>query len=98
MKITSIAVATLLSLASGAALAHTPIGIAQQAAFGTTSGPSAGQALFTARGPIVATGRVGNMETTTLPGGGGVGFLTNNGNGTSTLIGPGLTTTIPTPR
>jgi len=39
------------------------------------------------------------MQTTTLPGGAGQGLLTNNGNGTSTLTGPGgIVTTIPTPR
>jgi hypothetical protein len=59
----------------------------------------AGQSVVTGGGRTVfTTGRVGNMQTTTLPGGAGQGMLMNNGNGTSTLIGPGTFSTMPTPR
>ncbi len=53
----------------------------------------------TSRGAVVTTGRIGQMQTTTLPSGGGEGILTNNGNGTSTLVGSnGGITIVPTPR
>jgi hypothetical protein len=66
---------------------------------GAPTAPGAGQAMFTARGPAITTGNVGGMQTTTLPGGAGQGLLRNNGNGTSTLTGPGgSSTTVPTPR
>jgi hypothetical protein len=66
----------------------------------TTAVPSARySSIFTSRGAAVATGHFGNLQTTTLPGNGGVGILTNNGNGTSTLTGPnGIPTAVPTPR
>jgi hypothetical protein len=61
--------------------------------------PAAGQTVLTPRGPVFTTGHVGGVQTTTLPGGAGQGLLINNGNGTSTLTGPGgLVTTVPTPR
>jgi hypothetical protein len=50
-------------------------------------GPS--QTVETSRGPIFTTGSVGSMQTTTLPAGAGQALLTNNGNGTSTLLVPG---------
>ena len=64
------------------------------------AGRDAGGATASLRGPIVTTGRIGsNLQTTTLPGAGGAGLLMNNGNGTSTLIGPGgQVTSVPTPR
>ena len=43
---------------------------------------TAGQSVFTSRGPAFVTGHLGSMETTTLPGNGGEGLLMNNGNGT----------------
>jgi hypothetical protein len=46
---------------------------------------------------VVTTGGIGSMQTTTLPGGAGQGFLMNNGNGTSPLIGSGIFSTMPTP-
>jgi hypothetical protein len=61
--------------------------------------PDAGQPVLTGGGrTVVTTGRIGGMQTTTLPGGAGQGILMNNGNGTSTLIGPGTFSTMPTPR
>ena len=65
----------------------------------TTAAPSASySSIFTPRGAAVPTGHFGNLQTTTLPGNGGVGILMNNGNGTSTLTGPdGMSTTVPTP-
>jgi hypothetical protein len=50
-------------------------------------GPS--QTIETSRGPVFTTGSVGSMQTTTLPGGAGQALLTNNSNGTSTLVVPG---------
>ena len=63
------------------------------------TGPTAGQSVFTSRGPAFVTGNLGSLATTTLPGSGGQGFLMNNGNGTSTLIVPGgIPQTVATPR
>ena len=94
MRPIPIALVAALSLASISAWAQVHGGAGGHSASGT----GAGQALFTARGPYVTTGRIGNMQTMTLPGGGGGGFVMNNGNGTSTLIGPGFSTIVPTPR
>jgi hypothetical protein len=58
-----------------------------------------GQSFLTSRGPAFVTGNLGTMQTTTIPGSGGEGFLMNNGNGTSTLLTPGgLPQTVATPR
>jgi hypothetical protein len=57
------------------------------------------QTVATPRGPVVTTGTIGDMQTTTLPRAAGQGLLINNGNGTSTLIGQGGTVmTVPTPK
>jgi hypothetical protein len=64
-------------------------GSVAQAAFVDSDQPTPGQSVMTLRGPAIVTGTIGSMNTTTLPGGGGTGFLMNNGNGTSTLIVPG---------
>ena len=53
-------------------------------------------AFETSRGPAFVTGTVGSMHTTTLPGSAGQGLLIDNGNGTSTLIAPGVPTQIVT--
>ena len=84
--------AAILSLSAGPSFA-----------FGLNSGTSGslnpGQTVLTPRGPIVATGRIGQMQTTTLPGSAGQGMLMDNGNGTSTLIVPGgAPETLATPR
>jgi hypothetical protein len=72
---------------------------ATQVAFLGSQGPTTGQSVLTSRGPAFVTGHVGSLETTTLPGSGGQGFLMNNGNGTSTLIVPGgVPQTVGTPR
>jgi hypothetical protein len=61
--------------------------------------PTVGQPVFTPSGPVVVTGNLGSVETTTLPGSAGTGFLENNGNGVSTLIVPGgPPQVVPTPR
>jgi hypothetical protein len=53
----------------------------------------------TLRGPAYITGNFGSIQTTTIPGSAGQGFLENNGNGTSTLIAPGqLPQVVGTPR
>ena len=97
MKTTLILSAAVLALVAQRCLARASEQIAANSPFGITT-PYAGQTFFTSRGAAVTTGRVGNMQTTILPGG-GVGLLMNNGNGTSTLTGPGgIVTTGPTPR
>ena len=59
----------------------------------------AGQTVFTSHGPVITTGGAGSYQTTTPARGAGQGQLMNNGNGTSTLTGPGgAVTTVPTPR
>ena len=62
---------------------------ATQVALLGASSPSTGQSVITPRGPAFVTGHVGSMDTVTLPGTGGPGFLMNNGNGSSTLFAPG---------
>src|ERR1700712_782658 len=95
-----ITAAAILSLSAGTSFAqslNSPAGSSLNS--GIAAAPRAGQAVFTPRGPAFTTGSVGRMQTTTLPGGAGQGLLSNNGNGTSTLTGPGgIVTTIPTPR
>jgi hypothetical protein len=68
-------------------------------AFPGSSSLSRGQSIITSRGPAFVTGNAGSMATIALPGGGGQGFLMNNGNGSSTLIAPGTAPqTVFTPR
>jgi hypothetical protein len=75
--------AAILSLAAGP-------GFAQGFNSGTSGGLYQGQTMMMPRGgTIVTTGRIGQMQTTTLPGSAGQGLLMNNGNGTSTLVVPG---------
>jgi hypothetical protein len=94
MKKLVFATAAVLSLASGV-----PLHAAENSFNGGSYRPGAGQPVITGGGrTVVTTGRIGSMQTTTLPGGAGQGFLMNNGNGTSTLIGPGIFSTMPTPR
>ncbi len=96
MKTLLLTTAAVLSLSAGSAFALSPNG-----AFigGAPTFLGAGQPILTGRGPVFTTGRVGDMQTTTLPGGAGEGLLMNNGNGTSTLTGlGGSVTTVPTPR
>jgi len=51
--------------------------------------PAAGS-FATSGGPAFITGTFGAMQTTTLPGSAGQGLLMSNGNGTSTLLAPGV--------
>jgi hypothetical protein len=99
MKMLSlITTAAILSFSAGTAFAQSYKTLATPM-FGGGSAAHAGEALLTPRGPVFTTGQFGTMQTTTLPGGAGQGFLVNNGNGTSTLTGPGgIVTTVPTPR
>jgi hypothetical protein len=57
--------------------------------FRTSPTYDVGRTVETLRGPAAITGSVGSMQTTTLPGRAGQGFLMDNGNGTSTLLVPG---------
>jgi hypothetical protein len=102
-KPTAVIAATLLVALCGQALAQGAEPLAAsttQVAFTGSQGSStAGQSVITSRGPAYITGHIGSMETTTMPGSGGQGFLMNNGNGTSTLIVPGgVPQTVVTPR
>jgi hypothetical protein len=103
MKAQLIASAALLSLAAQPCFARASEQFGASSPFATspsaTAEPNAGQGIFTSHGGVFTTGRIGNMQTTTLPGNGGVGLLMNNGNGTSTLTEPGgVPMTVPTPR
>jgi len=67
--------------------------------FSGSSGHGAGRTIEMSRGPAFITGSVGSMQTTTLPGRAGQGLLTDNGNGTSTLLAPGgMPQVVATPR
>jgi hypothetical protein len=64
-----------------------------------SSSSSVGHTIFTSRGPAFVTGHLGSMDTVMRPGNGAQGFLSNNGNGSSTLFAPGLPPqTVFTPR
>ena len=104
MKTLLLTTATVLSVSTGSAFGQSLNSFAGSSSNGAFTGgvptfPDAGQVIVTGRGPVFTTGRVGVAQTTTLPGGAGEGLLMNNGNGTSTLTGPGgIVTTVPTPR
>lgn len=101
MKALLLATTAVLSLSAGTSFGQSLSGFAASSPSGGLAGgaPAAGQTVLTPRGPAFTTGQVGGIQTTTLPGGAGQGLLMNNGNGTSTLTGPGgLVTTVPTPR
>jgi hypothetical protein len=97
----TVALAAIASLA-GAGVQASARGVEAYAAPPATlygSSSSVGQSMFTPRGPGFVTGSVGSMDTVTLPGSAGQGFLMNNGNGSSTLFGPGgVPQTVITPR
>ena len=87
--------AAMLSLTAVTSFGSLPGGTS----FGRSPAFDRGESVLTGRGQVVTTGRDGQFQTTTMPGGGGQGILMNNANGTSTLIGPnGAVTTLATPR
>jgi hypothetical protein len=95
MKRILLAAVAALSLSTGSAFA---LGFSSSHSFSSAPPFSRdfGQTLHAPRGSIVTTGRVGQEQTTTLPGGIGQGLLIPNGNGTATLIGPnGATSAVP---
>jgi hypothetical protein len=97
-KLSLVTMAAILSLSAGTAFAQSYKTLAPPLS-GSGSAAHAGQGVVTPRGPVFTTGQFGNMQATTLPDEAGQGFLVNNGNGTSTLTGPGgVVTTVPTPR
>ncbi len=104
MKTLLLATAAVLSLSAGTSFGqslNSPAGSSLNGGIigGAPTAPAAGQTVLTPRGPAFTTGHFGGVQTTTLPGGAGQGLLMNNGNGTSTLTGPGgAVTTVPTPR
>jgi hypothetical protein len=57
-------------------------------AFAGAPSDGVGSSTITSNGPATVTGHLGSMATTTTPGSATQGLLMNNGNGTSTLIGP----------
>lgn len=96
-KTLMLAAVAALSLGMGTAMADgsaaTPV------AFPNSSVNTAGRSVITPRGPAFITGHVGSTDIITLPGSGAQGFLTNNGNGSSTLSVPGgIPQTVFTPR
>jgi hypothetical protein len=89
--------AAILSLSAGSAFAF---GV--QSGTSTTSGsvtsPGIGQRVLTPRGSVAVTGNTGQTQTT-LSARGVQGIMTNNGNGTSTIMGAnGSVRTVVTPR
>ena len=101
MRTLLLTTAAVLSVSAGGAFGQSLGGVAGSPSNGAVGGgvPTLGQPVLTGRGPVFTTGGFGGTQTTTLPGGAGQGLLMNNGNGTSTLTGPGgLVTTVPTPR
>ena len=82
------------------------IGAGVQSSAGASATPVAfagfatmGHSVITSRGPAFITGHIGPMDTVTIPGSGTQGFLSNNGNGSSTLYTPGgVPQTVFTPR
>jgi hypothetical protein len=96
MKAVPFVAVTMLSLSAASSFAGTLTRTPSDSAF---PAPDAGQTVFTSRGPVMTTGRFGEMQTTTaLPGAAGQGLLIPNTNGTSTLIGPnGNATTVQNP-
>lgn len=83
MKLAATLAAVALGLCAGTGLAQ------------AQSAPPGAQTLFTPRGPAIVTGRPGGVQTAILPQG-GTGVVTNNGNGTSTIVGAnGQVTTVP---
>ena len=77
MKNIVLAAVTAFTLSTGS-------GLGFQSGSGLAASHDFGQSL---RGGVVTTGRVGQMQTTTLPGG-GQGVLVNNGNGIGTVMSP----------
>jgi hypothetical protein len=95
---TRTALTVVAMLTGGLLAASTGQAWAFGGSFGS-AGHSVGQSFETSRGPAFVTGNVGSMQTTTLPGSGGVGLLSDNGNGTSTLLVPGgVPQVVATPR
>jgi hypothetical protein len=95
----AILILVLLAGMCGQASAQATEILGMQGASVGSEGPTVGQPVFTPSGPVVVTGNFGSVETTTLPGSAGTGFLENNGNGVGTLIVPGgLPQVVPAPR
>ena len=89
MKPILIATAMLLSSLPASSFAKGMGGGGFSSPGAALASPSASPpALFTNRGGTV-TGHIGQLTTTTMPGTAGQGMLIPNGDGTSTLIGPG---------
>ena len=79
----------ILALAGGLALAQAPFPQSPATpAFGNRSPAPAGRSTITSEGPATVTGTTGDTSTIRMPGGAGAGILTDNGSGTSTLVGP----------
>ena len=71
----------------------TGIAFAQTAAPGGVTAPQAigvvGSSVNTSRGPALVTGTTGSSQTIMIPGSAVGGWVTSNGNGTSTVMVPG---------
>jgi hypothetical protein len=91
MKPTLVAAAMILSFSPASSFARGVGGTGFSSSGTVLASPSASQPAFafTNRGAGTVTGHIGQLTTTTIPGRAGQGVLIPNGNGTSTLIGPG---------
>jgi len=97
MKKVLLTATAILSLSAGGAFAfgfHS--GTSTTSNFATA--PGSGPRVLTPRGSVAVTGSMGQTQTT-LSAHGVQGVMTNNGNGTSTIMGAnGRMTTVMTPR
>jgi hypothetical protein len=59
-----------------------------RSAFGFTPDTGLGSSTIASEGPATVTGITGDLQTVTLPDGSGQALLQDNGNDTSTLVGP----------
>ncbi len=92
MKNLMLAAVAVVSLSTGNAFAFQPT-----TAFSHSR--DSGQTFLAPHGTIITTGRVGQLQTTTLPGSAGQGLLVNNGNGMGTIVSPnGAITSVQIPQ
>jgi hypothetical protein len=89
LSLRTILLSTVLAIPVAAYAAPNWASPALPGGLGGAQTPSVGQTFMTPRGLGVVTGTSGSVDTTSIPGRPGQGFLVNNGNGTSTLIAPG---------
>ncbi len=90
--------AAILSLYAGSAFAYAMHSGTSNTTSGFATSPGYGQRVLSPRGSVVVTGSMVQTQTT-LSARGVQGIMTENGNGTSTIMrANGSTTTVMTPR